>query len=119
MRSFQRYIVFLFVFGAAVACKQATGYHLPPKTMKSVLLDISVAEAYSMQVKDSLHRGGGKNYDSLAIYYGYIFDHYKITEDQFRQSMDWYKNHSTELDSLCTDLLPVIARWQSGRPGGK
>lgn len=116
MRTAKQLAVVMFIAALLFACKEKSAYHMPPKQMQNVLLDLTVAEAYCMQVKDSLHKGGTKNYDSLAVFYGYILDHHKLTEEQFRQSLDWYKYHPTELDSLSTELVPIVVRWQSKYP---
>jgi len=86
--------------------------HLAPKVMQQVLKDITVAEAYSTIVKDSLHKGGMKNTDSLAGYYKDIFAHYHITQEQFSESLDWYKDHATEMDTIYANLIPIITKLQ-------
>jgi hypothetical protein len=104
------FITLLFVF---TACKHSNNDHLSPKIMKRILLDMHIAEAYSTMAKDSLHRLGVKNYDSLAAWYKDIFVHYKLTPQQFTESLNWYKNHPADIDSIYTDMLPVITKWQS------
>jgi hypothetical protein len=102
-----------------LSCKSNANYngdHLPPKVMQKVLMDISLAEAYSAVVKDSLHKGGSKNIDSLTVYYKDIFAHYHITEDQFKESLDWYKSHPAEMDTMYSNLMPVIAKLQAIMP---
>ena len=81
--------------------------------MQKVLLDINLAEAYSQNIKDSLHRRGSKNIDSLAVFYKDIFEHYHITKEQFAQSMDWYKSHPEDLDTVYNKMIPVVLKWQS------
>jgi hypothetical protein len=103
-----------------VSCKNKkkdSGDHLPPKLMQQVLLDINLAEAYSNMVKDSTHKGNTKNLDSLAVYYRDIFAHHKITQQQFDNSMNWYKLHPDDLDTLYSNILPIVNRWQN--PSGK
>jgi hypothetical protein len=96
------------------ACKHAGGgYHLPQKEMQSLLLDINIAEAYSAMEKDSVYKGGGKNIDSLAIFYKDIFAHYNITQAQFDQSLTWYKSNPDELDSIYNNNLKILSRWQA------
>jgi len=98
------------------SCKNnpdTTGDHLPPKLMQKVLMDVSLAEAYSATVKDSLHKGGSKNIDSLTVYYRDIFAHYHISEDQFKESLDWYKSHPAEMDTMYNSLMPVINKLQA------
>jgi hypothetical protein len=96
------------------ACKNKTvNDHLPPKVMQKVLLDISFAETYSTMVRDSLHKAGSKNYDSLSVYYKEVLGHHNITQDQLTQSFAWYKNHPDELDSVYAAILPMVTRMQS------
>ena len=105
----------LSFFVVIASCKRtvSTGEHLPPKVMQRILLDINTAEAYCISVKDSLHRGGTKNMDSLSAYYKTIFTHYKITEAQFNESMNWYKSHPDEIDSLYNNIIPIATNWQT------
>ena len=96
------------------ACKnKASDDHLPPKVMQKILIDINLAETYSIYVKDNVHRGGMKNTDSLSAYYKTIFNHYKITQDEFYTSLEWYKAHPEELDSVYAKMIPVAALMQS------
>ena len=96
-----------------LACKSKAGSHLPPKVMQKVLMDLNIAEAYSTLVKDSLHKAGTKNSDSLGRYYTDVLGHYKITQGQFTESLNWYKDHPTEMDSMYTDMLAIATRMQS------
>ncbi len=105
-------IMFILLFFAP-GCKEQGGSHLPRKVMKEVLLDISLAEGYSIMVKDSLHPAGSKNYDSLAVFYKDIFAHHNITQQQFEESLDWYKENTSELDSVYALMQTVISAWQS------
>src|SRR5437899_1395819 len=90
------------------SCKNiAPSNHLSPDLMKKILKDINIAESYSLVVKDSLHKGGSKNIDSLAVYYKDIFAHYKITAAQFTESLNWYKENPDDLDSVYSDLMPA------------
>jgi acyl-CoA synthetase (AMP-forming)/AMP-acid ligase II len=97
------------------SCKNAgTGDRLPPALMKKVLTDVQMAETYSTMVKDSLHKNTGmKNLDSLSVYYKDIFAHYKITEAQFTTSLNWYKEHPDEMDSLYNEMLATVAAMQN------
>ena len=81
--------------------------------MEKVLLDVNVAESYSAMVKDSLHRVGSKNTDSLTAYYKDIFAHHKITAEQFSTSLNWYKAHPAQLDSIYNNMIPVVQKWQT------
>jgi hypothetical protein len=96
--------------------KSGSGTYMSPKMMQQVLLDVNFAEAYSSIVKDSTHRVGSKNYDSLAVYYKAIFRHYSITEDQFKQSLDWYKANPDKLDTMCNNLVNKVIALQTKKP---
>lgn len=102
----------------ASGCKNKNGGHLPRKVMQDVLMDISLAEGYSIMVKDSLHAAGSKNYDSLAVFYKEIFAHHHITQEEFEQSLDWYKENTSELDSVYAAMQTVISAWQNRSQAG-
>ena len=53
-----------------------------------------------------------KNTDSLAGFYITIFKHYNITPEEFATSLEWYKAHPEELDSMYNKMLPVATRMQ-------
>lgn len=98
-----------------VSCKDNNPYsgdHLSSKMMQKVMLDINLAESYSSIEKDSLHKHGEKNLDSLSAHYRDIFAHYKITKEQFIESLNWYKNHSDVMDTLYANMMPVVTKWQ-------
>ena len=86
---------------------------IPQKDMLNILLDINIAESYSNLVKDSLHKDGTKNIDSLTVYYKEIFAHHKITEAQFTQSLDWYKAHPETMDTLYEKIIAKVINFQS------
>jgi len=74
--------------------------------MEKVLLDVQLAEVYStMASKDSTQLQGLKNNDSLAVYYKEIFTHHHIDANQFMTSLDWYRAHPEELDSVYRAVL--------------
>lgn len=62
-------------------------------------------------VKDSLHRGGTKNFDSLTLYYQEILAHHNITQEEFLESLSWYKNHPDELDTIYNCMIPKVSDW--------
>ena len=90
----------------------ASGEHLSPKLMQKVMMDVNLAETYSTHVQDGVHRGSMKNTDSLSAYYKTIFSHYKITEEEFYSSMEWYKSHPEELDSIYAKMLTLVTAMQ-------
>lgn len=82
------------------ACNKANEEHLQPQKMEGILVDIGLAETYSTMVNDSAHHFGVKNIDSLAKFYNEILAHHNVTIDQFRTSLDWYKHHPEDMDTL-------------------
>lgn len=103
----------LFIISTLQACKEAPGKHLPQKKMEDVLLDLAMAEAYSGVTRDNLHPSGAKNIDSLAYYYRQILDHHKVSVEEFRQSIDWYKAHPDVLDTMCNNMMNKGGRIQT------
>jgi len=85
---------------------------LPQKAMEKILTDVSIAESYSMIAKDTLHRAGIKDMDSLAAYYKIIFDHHHITKDQFDKSLEWYKSHPDLLDTIYLNMGAQVTKMQ-------
>ena len=94
-----------------IACKKNSGDHLPSKKMEQVMLDISIAETYSTMARDNTHLAGFKNTDSLSLYYRDIFAHHHITQQQFIASLNWYKAHPEELDSIYTNVTALADKY--------
>jgi hypothetical protein len=115
----RRVLVLTCSLALLFSCKQKSAYsgdHLTREMMQKVILDINLAEAYSINAKDSLHRAGTKNVDSLSAFYKRIFDHYQITEQEFNTSLEWYKNHPEELDSVYAHIIPIANKLQAQLP---
>lgn len=111
-----RFVSFVLLINILfISCKvKDNGDHLPQAEMEKILLDVNLAEAYSQAPANMVARGtSGKNKDSLAVYYKDIFAHYKITEEQFTESLNWYKNHPDKLDTLITGITLTINTLQS------
>ena len=109
-----RYSLFTLLCVVIVAgCKQMPGAHLPKKTMEDVLFDITLAESYSTMAHDNQHVAGTKNVDSLAVYYKEIFQHNRVTKDDFESSMVWYKKHPDQLDTIYAHVLTKMTKVQT------
>ncbi len=95
-----------------ISCNNTSTYHLPQAEMTKMLADLQSAEVYSTMVKkDSTSRGYDKNMDSLAVYYKEIFAHYKVTQQQFDESLTWYKNHPDDLDTMYAKIITDIGKY--------
>jgi len=98
----------------AISCGKEESARLPAAQMQKILFDIHLAETYSMSLhKDSTKRNTERNLDSLAVFYASIFKHHKITQEEFEQSLDWYKQNPEELDSIYTNLIPEVSKLES------
>jgi hypothetical protein len=102
----------IFVIIILASCSHSSNYHLPQHEMTNMLTDLQAAEVYSTIVKkDSLERGFTKNMDSLAVFYKEIFVHYKVTQQQFDESLEWYKMHPDEMDTIYAKILPELTKY--------
>jgi DNA polymerase III sliding clamp (beta) subunit (PCNA family) len=102
---------------ATTSCKNyGEAYHLPPEKMQAVIKDIQIAESYaSIAGYDTALHIQVKNDDTLAKYYSIALKHHNITLEQFHQSLDWYRLHLTELDSIYVRAMKSIPENVSGK----
>lgn len=107
-------LLLLYCSFLAISCKMPTKKetHIAPDVMAELMVDIQMAETYSTMVKDSVHTNGKKNADSLAAFYKDILAHHNITMEQFSKSLDWYKSHPNEMDTLYNDMIPILTETQ-------
>jgi len=102
-------LIFFLVLPFA-ACNRVHTTHLSPTVMAPVLAELHIADAYSGLLKDTLHHSGEKNTDSLAQWSARIFARHHISMSEFNQSMDWYRDHPQELDSLFASVIPILEK---------
>ena len=107
----------LCILALATACKNKAA-HLPPGKMAPILAELHVADVLSSLVKDSLHSGPEKNYDSLALWTKQILHKHEVSMIEFNQSMDWYRDHPQELDSLYASVIPILEKMKT-KPADK
>ena len=105
-------LLFLPVIVLLFSCKQTAvdNGHLPAPLMKKILTDIQMAEVYSGMVKKD--KAAAKNADSLSYYYKEILAHYKVSEKEFNSSMEWYRTHPSDLDTLYNSILPQFNKLE-------
>ena len=111
----KKYIALLLWVALATACqKKQSGDHLSQSQMGKILFDVQLAEAYStMVIKDTVHKLTGRNMDSLGVYYKEILAHHKVSEQLFNESLNYYREHPDELDSIYTKMLPEFEKLQA------
>jgi hypothetical protein len=104
-----RVVVLFFMLILWSACKREAP-HLPPEQMAPILADLHLADAYSGIVRDTSKPAIGKNFDSLAVWTKSILATHRISEKEFNQSMDWYRDRPEDLDSLFAKVIPILER---------
>lgn len=104
--------------GFASSCKNEKPQPpVPEKTMESVLVDIQLAETYSVVMPFEIERSSltrfDKNTDSLYLYYSTILNHYGLSYDEFKGAMDWYKDHPDNMDTLLNGAIETFNRQKA------
>lgn len=106
------FILFLlsFVLSACgekkVAVEKAATDLIPAAKMEKILYDMQLADVYSLSVRgDTTEHFGQKNQDSLSRYYNEIFAHHGVKYDGFMKTMQWYKEHPAQLDTIYNNIL--------------
>lgn len=94
------------------ACNMQSQAPIPAEKMQKVLMDLHFAETYSMMVGDTSHKAKNKNYDSLAVYYHDILQHYKISEEELKKSLDYYRDNPEEMDTVYNRMLPELSKLE-------
>lgn len=104
-----RVVVLFFIVIIWSACRREAP-HLPPEQMAPILADLHLADAYSGIIRDTTKPAIGKNLDSLAVWTKTILAKYKLSQQEFNQSMDWYRDRPEDLDSLYAKVIPILDR---------
>lgn len=110
------YILAVCFCAVLISCDNKPGGKdvIAPEKMQLILTDMHYAETYSTMVNDSFMRN--KNKDSLASFYKSILSHHKISMDEFRSSIDWYKMNPEQLDSVYANMIPNLSKQESIYP---
>ena len=86
---------------------------IPQKTFTQILFDLHLAESYAQHLPKDTNRTTIKNADSLDRYTAQILKQYRFSEEQFHQTLDYYKSRPILLDSIYQDMLSRISILQS------
>ena len=111
MKSWSLWIVLSM---AVISCTPEKREHLPPEVMESLLLDIQMADVYSVMTQPDSVTVNARNMDSLAQFYAGILKHHHITGEAFRSSMEWYEEHPKELEEIYNRII-VKLMAEAGR----
>jgi hypothetical protein len=107
-----RNLIFLLAFTLLSSCMEKAA-PISSARMTELLLEMHLAEAYAQQMpKDSL-QVSLKNEDSLLVFNARILKQQGVSEEEFRNSMEWYKARPDILDSIYQNILTEIAILQS------
>lgn len=73
-----------------------------------------LADSYAQfaTAKDSLSHEI-KNQDTLKWSYARVFQIHKVSENEFKDNLNWYKKHPDLLDSVYEKVLSTLAIYQS------
>lgn len=82
---------------------------LGPEQMSKLLLELHLAEAYAQQIPRETETISYKNEDSLLIFNAEILKRLRVSESDFRKSLNWYKSRPELLDSIYQTILSDIA----------
>lgn len=87
------------------------------KTMEKVIVDIQLAESYSLGMSSENSQPSltnfNKNTDSLYQFYSAILNHYNLSYEQFKKAVDWYKNHPDNMDTLLNGAIEELNRQKA------
>ncbi|HRO42769.1 MAG TPA: DUF4296 domain-containing protein [Flavipsychrobacter sp.] len=110
----RKLFAFCSLFILLFSCRQKETAHIAPQQMQQILFDIHLAESYSTALhSDSTKRNTERNLDSLAVFYRSVFQHHNITQQQFEESLDWYKQNPEDLDSIYARLIPEMGKLEA------
>jgi len=103
-------IILITVFTLQTGCKSLPDN--PPVAsdkMSKILLDMQIAETYSLGLGDSVTNKFEKNYDSLGVFYRSILKKYDISFEDFKDAMAWYGERPAKMDSLLSGVLTQLS----------
>lgn len=104
--------ILLVALLALAACKGGNGARIPPEKMEKVLIDIQLAEVYaSMAGRDSTHNSGLRNNDSLVAFYREVLAHHQVSLQDFKQSLDWYRQHPDKLNAIYEATMQQVSDY--------
>lgn len=77
-----------------------------------LIIELHLADAYSTQVRDTLHPGQDKNYDSLAVWTLRILKRHQVSQQDFSAGMDWFRDHPDRLQKLYEAAADSLERMR-------
>ncbi len=81
--------------------------------MLPLIVELHMADAFSTQIRDTLHKNWEKNYDSLSVWTLRILERNDMSQAEFSEAMDWYRDHPDQLQALyerAADSLDRVKR---------
>ncbi len=115
--SMKIFISVILLITIVVGCKneEATAtYQIPeniiqPETMKKVLLDIQLAEAYIQSVKadTTVHKV------PIEEYYQQVFALHETNFEEFKKSFEYYTHVPDSLQKMYEDMLNMLSKMET------
>src|SRR5690606_13809056 len=109
------------LFFTTIGCKnKIPPPPVPSQKMTEILTDISIAEAYSVEIAradTTRTRKGNKNYDSLSDFYADILAKHQVDKEVFTQTMEYYKHHPDTLKAVLDAVIPALSRLEGENSG--
>jgi hypothetical protein len=103
-------IILIVLLTLQVGCKSLPDNPpVAPDKMSKILLDMQIAETYSLGLGDSVTNKFEKNYDSLNVFYRSVFNKYDISFEDFKDAMKWYEARPLKMDSLLSNVLNQLS----------
>lgn len=106
-------IVFLLLIATLNACsgKGASGDTtiIPPQKMQEILLDIHLADGIANREGEA----DNSTENRTITLYKEVFAKYKISENQFYTSFNFYLQHADTLDKIYEKIITEISKEQA------
>lgn len=106
-KTFALLLLFLISLGCSKEKKIPEGV-LPKEKMIEVMVDFQVVEAAILQQQN--HLQDVKFYTNY--YYDSVLKKNGISRQEFKRSIDWYKNNMEELDKMYGEVLTRLSKLQ-------
>jgi hypothetical protein len=114
-----RIVPMLFCVVIFCACSNKPKQLIAHKQMGLILAEIQIAESFAAicfqadTATEKLTNSTGKNLDTLKLYVAKVFAKHKITEAQYKSTLQYYQSKPAELDSIYAIALDTTAKMQN------
>jgi PBP1b-binding outer membrane lipoprotein LpoB len=103
-------VILLSIFLVACSDNKKEDAPIPLPKMEQILTDLHIAEVYSTMLDTGINKRNEKDIDSLVVFYKDVLTHHKVSVEQFKDGMAWYKAHPGDIDTCYKHMITDIAR---------